>query len=293
MPVYSGMNRIGAQSTAAWVASALLVVGCFSTEGTSLLDDGTDGASSGGTTADSTSGSQDDASAMVTPAAATGTSGPDDGENTTTGDGDDGASPPGYLDVFADDFEDVSLGNADLPATSTWNPYSANVAMIGGRLQLSGGFTLGIRAQAAEAIGSNNARLRAIVRLGTSNAWPRVLWGLSGAPQAAEDSLGFFIFNNNDDSHLHLHAYGGDSSVTLSGQNFATATNYYVEVVADGPFSAATVRASSHTGPVVVVTTSNETGIPAASGDDVGVGNSGGGTVQVDEMLLSRYASGL
>lgn len=34
-------------------------------------------------------------------------------------------------------------------------------------------------------------------------------------------------------------------------------------------------------------------GTPPASADDVRVGNSGGGTVQVDEMLLSRYASGL
>jgi len=201
-------------------------------------------------------------------------------------------TPPGdYDDVFVDTFERSTLGNADFPADSAWMEHGSTVVLTGGAARLIG-FTLGPRARAARAIGNAEARLRAVVRFGTADAWPDVIWGVRGAPAVGDGELGFTLWNNGEEGHIILRAYGTAVETSFPGNPFEANTRYYVEVVADENFGVATVRTFGFGGPVFAATASDNVNSPAADEDEVGFSNSGSGTVYVNEMQLSQYVFG-
>ena len=203
-----------------------------------------------------------------------------------------GPQPPAYDDVFIDDFEDNDLAGIVHPPDSTWNPWTADVYVLGGAVRITG-FSLGIRAPAERAIGNEDARLRALVRFGGANAWPSVIWATQGEPMPADDVLGFILWNNDQEGRIILEGYTGGIETPFPNNPYLADTNYYVQISVDGPFAVATVRTESFTGPIHSATVTNDVGMVPEGLDEVGVQSIGGDQVYVDEMRLSQYVTGL
>lgn len=204
-------------------------------------------------------------------------------------------APPEYEVVFADTFNrpnNPTVGNAELPNTSVWNEHTAEADIQSNRLRMREGYNTGIRAPAADAVGVDQVRLRAVVSWAqtTNFGWPSVGWGVNGAPMS-DPRIGFTLWNDGSDGHIIVAGYGGGIETAFANQAFAANTDYYVEVAVEGNYGVVTVRTGSFSGPVYAATGDDDIVAPPATNDDVTIQNVGGvdSTIYFDEVQLARY----
>jgi hypothetical protein len=190
-----------------------------------------------------------------------------------------GAAPPAYTPLFRDTFtrpDSSTIGNAELPATSTWSD-DADASIVGGAVSFTdaGGIQVG---QGEHYEDSWLLRVRATLRFGVQG-WFTVLYNGAGGGVVR----GFDIWRQDDET------------TRLRGQEYAFAltldTDYYLEFNAFESYAVLTVRQDSYAGPILGAHAIDDLVSSNPDGTSLQVNNSYSlAEFTIEELRIDQYA---
>ena len=202
-----------------------------------------------------------------------------------------GVEAPAYERVFVDTFEranSIAIGNAELPATSTWRKGEYGIATITeGSLEIAGLSTVDID-QAAQ-LPLDGLRARVVFSTKDLSSWLTFKFNTPSTERSATD-LGFWAWG--DAKGVYTSVFAGDKTPELlhTGVKYSAGATFYAELNVDSGVGVLTLRTGSFSGPIVVV--DRETGLEPTIGKLLLLETANGfeerGTL-IDEVIIEAY----
>jgi hypothetical protein len=199
---------------------------------------------------------------------------------------------PAYERLFVDTFERAdssTLGNAEVPATSTWRKGEYGTAVItGGSMEIAQLSSVDI--DQGRQFSLAGLRARAVFSPKDLHSWFELHFNKPSTSNSATD-LGFWVWG--DAKGVYTAVFAGNKTPELlhPGVKFSAGATYYAELNVDSGVGVLTLRTGSFSGPIVMV--DGETGLLPTVGELLVLGTDNSfeesGTV-IEEVVVENYA---